>query len=102
LNSKRYGAPLLCRMPRTGVGVLPWCSAAVCMQAMVEATIDGYCRHHRLTPADQEHVPDALRFRPVVTTVREFAASVDTGKPLNPAVWWRRYAEADVVSAYAQ
>ena len=72
------------------------------MQAIVEAVIDGYCHHHRFAPPEREHVPDAVRFRPVVIAAREFAASIDTGIPANPAGWWTRHAEAAVVAAYAQ
>jgi Ser/Thr protein kinase RdoA (MazF antagonist) len=70
------------------------------MQAAIEAVIDGYCRHHRLIPAELDGLADAVRFRPVVIAAREFASSLDRGE--DPSGWWTRYREADFVADFAR
>lgn len=72
------------------------------IRSVVEAVVAGYCRHIRLTAAEQDHLPHAVRFRPLVIAAREFAASIDERRAPNPAGWWVRYAEADAVATHAQ
>ncbi len=72
------------------------------IRVAVEAVIDGYCRHHLLTRAELERLPDAVRFRPVVVAAREFATSLERGEPSDPSGWWARYGEAETVAAHAR
>lgn len=75
---------------------------SVQMQDAVEAVIEGYCRHVVLTEAELERLPDAVRFRPLVLAAREFAQSIESGKPADPTGWWTRYVEAETVAAHAR
>jgi Ser/Thr protein kinase RdoA (MazF antagonist) len=68
----------------------------------VDHVLAGYRRHQRLTPAEVEHLPDAVRFRPAVVAARELAASIERDEPEPPTGWWRRYPEADAVAARAR
>jgi Ser/Thr protein kinase RdoA (MazF antagonist) len=68
----------------------------------IEAVVDGYCRHHLLTPAELEHLPHAVRFRPAVIAARELATGLERGQPPDPSGWWTRYAEADAVAHLAR
>jgi Ser/Thr protein kinase RdoA (MazF antagonist) len=71
-------------------------------QDAVEVVIEGYRRHIVLTSAELERLPDAVRFRPLVIAAREFAKSIECGKPSDPTGWWTRYAEAETVAAHAR
>jgi Ser/Thr protein kinase RdoA (MazF antagonist) len=71
-------------------------------KSRVEAAIAGYSRHTRLTAAKLDHLPHAVRFRPLVIAAREFADSVDEDRASNSGGWWVHYADADTVAAHAQ
>ena len=72
------------------------------MRQVVEAVVDGYCRHLVLTPVELESLPAAVRFRPVVIAARELAASIELGRPATVSGWSARYADADAVAVHAQ
>lgn len=72
----------------------------------VDHLLDGYGRHHALTDAELELLPDAVRYRPAVIAARTLLESIDrheSGDPTpQPQGWWQRYAEAEDVAVRAR
>ena len=63
------------------------------------AIIDGYCRHHRLTPQELDRLPDTIRFRAVVACVGGLRRMIRAGRASDGADWaWARYAAADEIA----
>jgi Ser/Thr protein kinase RdoA (MazF antagonist) len=68
----------------------------------VEAVLSGYLVYHRLTAAERDYLPDAIRFRPAVIAARALASAFDRGVPPDGTGWWARYPEAEVVATCAR
>lgn len=66
----------------------------------VAAIVDGYCRHHRLTPQELDRLPDAIRFRAVVACAGGLRRMIREGQASDGADWaWARYAATDEIAA---
>ena len=67
------------------------------------AVINGYCRHHRLTPRELERLPDAVRFRAVIACAGGLWSMIREGRASDGADWaWARYAAAVEIAARAR
>ncbi|MGH2551786.1 MAG: phosphotransferase enzyme family protein, partial [Thermomicrobiales bacterium] len=60
-------------------------------QPAIDAFVSGYSRYHTLSTDELSLLPDAIRVRPLVVAVREFAASIETGIAVDRAGWWTGY-----------
>ena len=88
----------------------PWTPMLLPDPARVNAIIDGYCLYHRLTAAELEKLPDAMRFRSLVygawsladAIVRGGQGLADYGQRLELHWWWRRYLAADELAERAK
>jgi Ser/Thr protein kinase RdoA (MazF antagonist) len=67
--------------------------------ARVDAVVAGYTQHAKLTDDELGHLADAVRFRPLVISVRAFRDSVKEGRPAAAHGWWSRYPEAERVAS---
>jgi Ser/Thr protein kinase RdoA (MazF antagonist) len=71
--------------------------------ARMAAIIDGYCRHHRLTPPELDRLPDAIRFRSLVACAGGLWRMIREGRDSDGADWaWTRYAAADEIATRAR
>jgi Ser/Thr protein kinase RdoA (MazF antagonist) len=69
----------------------------------VAAVVNGYCRHHRLTPQELDLLPDAIRFRAVVACAGGLRRMIREGRAGDGADWaWARYASADAIAVRAR
>lgn len=66
--------------------------------ALIDAVMDGFRRHVRLTAEEVDRLGDAIRYRPLVLAAREFAADVREGRPRSVGGRWAGYARADAVA----
>jgi Ser/Thr protein kinase RdoA (MazF antagonist) len=65
--------------------------------ARLDALLDGYAAHHRLSPAELDHLTDAVRFRALIAACDDFARAV--AAQTDPAGHaWRRYLGAGAVA----
>lgn len=88
----------------------PWTLPPPPDPARVTAIIDGYCHYHRLTTAELERLPDAMRFRSLVFGAWSMAETIrrgdqglaDDGQAFASAWWWRRYLAADELAERAR
>lgn len=71
--------------------------------ALLQAVIEGYARHHHLTPVELAYLPDAIRFRALVFGACSFASAIE--RQNNAAFsewWWHRYCAADWIADQAR
>jgi Ser/Thr protein kinase RdoA (MazF antagonist) len=64
----------------------------------VDHIMRGYTRHTTLSPVEQSHLPDAIRFRPLAVAARTLAETAIGGEPLPTAAWWAGYDRAGEVA----
>jgi Ser/Thr protein kinase RdoA (MazF antagonist) len=64
--------------------------------ARLAALLDGYAPHHRLSPVELEHLPDAVRFRALIAACDRFARAVAAGTPPDDRPWRRYLAAGDL------
>lgn len=61
--------------------------------ATIQASIDGYCAHRRVSPIERELLPDALRFRILVTLAGAFEQRSRPDYQPTQRFWGATYAE---------
>jgi Ser/Thr protein kinase RdoA (MazF antagonist) len=59
----------------------------------IHAIIDGYCAHRRVSPIERDLLPDALRFRILVTLAGAFEQRSSPGYQPSQRFWGATYAE---------
>lgn len=69
------------------------------LREAVDAVIDGYCQYSIPTDDELAYLPNAIRVRPTVVDAREFAATIESGKPSSPFGWWQYVDLAESVAA---
>ena len=81
----------------------PWAPRLMPDQNRMKAIIDGYCQHHRLTVAELDYLPDAMRFRSLVYGAGHFARAIRRGIHVDEASWWwRRYLASEGLAERAR
>ena len=84
-------------------GGAPWAPGAPPDEGRVAAVIEGYCRHHALTPGELNRLADAVRFRSIVFGAASFAAAIRETGDGGPAQWWQvRYEAAGDIARWAR
>jgi Ser/Thr protein kinase RdoA (MazF antagonist) len=53
--------------------------------ARIQEVMKGYSEHYHLSPAELEHLPDAIRFRPITYLTSDFAAYIASGDQPDPS-----------------
>ena len=87
-------------------GKAPWDTlspAPFSLDASIQAVIEGYSQHYKLTVEELNYLPDAIRFRSLVFGACSFAASIAQDK--NAAFsqwWWHRYQAAEEIADKAK
>ena len=83
-------------------GGAPWALGALPDEGRVAAVVEGYCRHHALTPGQLDRLADAVRFRSIVFGAASLAAAIRATGDEGPARWWQvRYEAADDIARWA-
>lgn len=81
----------------------PWTPPLPPDPARVRTVVEGYCRHHALTTAELDRLPDAMRFRSLVFGASSFADAIEVGRrEEEDGWWWRRYQAVDELAARAR
>lgn len=71
--------------------------------ALLQAVIEGYCCHYRLTAEELDYLPTALRFRSLVYGACSFAAAIaQQQKAEFSEWWWQRYRAAEEIADMAR
>lgn len=88
-------------------GKVPWdpitSASSQAEDALIRAAIEGYCLHHRLTPAELDYLPDAIRFRSLVFGTGSFVQAIKRHeRAAFSQQWWRRYTSAEEVAGKAR
>jgi Ser/Thr protein kinase RdoA (MazF antagonist) len=65
--------------------------------ARLDALLDGYVPHHRLSPVELDHLTDAVRFRVLIHACDRFSRTAADGADLDSRVW-QRYLAAESVA----
>jgi Ser/Thr protein kinase RdoA (MazF antagonist) len=68
----------------------PWTPPLPPDPRRIEAIVTGYCEYHTLTPAELDHLPDAIRFRALVYGAVNFATAIKEYGREDEDHWWRR------------
>ncbi|EFH84316.1 phosphotransferase enzyme family protein [Ktedonobacter racemifer] len=88
-------------------GKVPWdpitSASSQTEDTLIRSAIEGYCLHYRLTPAELDYLPDAIRFRSLVFGTGSFVQAIKRHeRAAFSQQWWRRYTSAEEVAGKAR
>ena len=66
---------------------------------LIASIVDGYCRNHQLSRPELQRLPDAIRFRAIVTGVGSLVTALTTGEAEEGSSWWwNRFVAAEEIA----